>query len=276
MRILLLYYSGAGNTKFIAKFIEKILLKENHVVKLIRITEKSINILDNDFDVLILGFPIIFRNAPELVYKSLEKLSGEKRPILIYLTKGLYSGNAFKFIHKKAVEKGFSVKGFLNLYMLGMDLFTYVISSGTFFEKIYLKVHSRSIYSKIKNFLDKIHEGKEIKKVYTKWYTFFDELVVKPLEIKADNDHKDWIKGFNTNENLCIQCMKCVDGCPRNNIEYKEKITFGYNCDVCLFCINNCPKMAINIFTKTLNKVKISEERINKIFENELRRQNVT
>ena len=276
MRILLLYYSGAGNTKFIANLIEKTLLKENHVVKSIRKTEKSISTLDNDFDVLILGFPIIFRNAPELVYKSLENLSGEKRSILVFFTKGLYSGNTFKLIHERAVKKGFSVKGFLNLYMFGMDLLTYVIISGTFIEKLYLKVYSKNIYSKIKKFLDKMHEGREIKKVYTKWYTFFDELVVKPLEIKADNKHKDWIKGFNTNENLCIQCMKCVEGCPRSNIEYKGKITFGHTCDVCLFCINNCPKMAINIYTKTINKVKISEERINKIFENELRRQNVT
>jgi len=259
-----------------AEIRKKILLNENHVVKSIRITEKSIRVLDNDFDILIIGFPIIFRNAPELVYKALENISGEKRSILVFFTKGLYSGNAFKFIQKKAMEKGFSVKGFLNLYMLGMDLFTYVISSGTFLEKLYTKVHSRNIYNKIKKFLDKMHKGKEIKKVYTKWYTFFDELVVKPLEIKADNDHKDWIKGFNTNKNLCIECMKCVEGCPRNNIEYKDKITFEHNCDVCLFCINNCPKMAINIYTKTVNKVKISEERINKIFEKELRRQNVT
>jgi flavodoxin len=74
MKILLLYYSGAGNTKFIANIIEKTLIERNHSVKAIKITEKSINSLDNDYEVLFLGFPVIFRNAPELVYKAIEKL----------------------------------------------------------------------------------------------------------------------------------------------------------------------------------------------------------
>jgi len=73
----LLYYSGAGNTKYIANIIENKLIEQNNIVKSKIITEKSINSLDNDFDILFLGFPIIFRDAPKLVYKIFEKLSGE-------------------------------------------------------------------------------------------------------------------------------------------------------------------------------------------------------
>ena len=40
MNILMLYYSGAGNTKFIANVIENKLAQNNHVVKSLKITEK--------------------------------------------------------------------------------------------------------------------------------------------------------------------------------------------------------------------------------------------
>jgi flavodoxin len=117
MKIKLLYYSGAGNTKFIASIIEMALIQKSHIVNTLRITEKSINLLDNDFEVLILGFPVCFRDAPELVYSALRKLSGENRPILVFITKGLYSGNVLKYIHKISIENKFSPIGFIDILM---------------------------------------------------------------------------------------------------------------------------------------------------------------
>jgi ferredoxin len=181
---------------------------------------------------------------------------------MLFHTKGLYSGNSFKNIHNVLIKKGFIPKGFMNLYMLGMDLLTYAIKENTFLERLGLNIHSRNITKKVNIFIAKMENDRNIKHVYSKWYTFFDNMIVKPLEIKADNDHKDWIKGFNVNNDYCIKCMKCIDGCPRENINYLDKIEFGDICDVCLFCINNCPKHAINIFKKTIGKVKCSEERI--------------
>ena len=274
MNIQLLYYSGAGNTKFITNIIEKSLIKKNHNVKSIRITENSIMSLENDFDVLYLGFPIIFRDAPKLVYKVLEKLPGKNRPIMIFSTKGLYSGNAFKYIHKKSLNNNYIPIGFINLLMPGTDLLTSVVKENSFSEKLFTKIYNRNIVKKINKFIEKMEKNKPIKKVYTKWYTIFDNLIVKKIEIKVDNDHKDWIKDFTVNNEKCNQCMKCINGCPRNNINLKNGITFEMNCDVCLFCINNCPNHAINISDKTVGKLKYSEEKIQTIFKYELEKQN--
>jgi len=60
--------------------------------------------------------------------------------------------------------------------------------------------------------------------------------------------------------------MKCINGCPRENIKLNNEILFGINCDICLYCIHNCPKQAINIDKNTIDKVKYSEEKIKKIF----------
>jgi flavodoxin/ferredoxin len=266
LKILLLYYSGAGNTKYIANIIEKKLTEKDHIVNSILITEKSINLLENDFDILFLGFPIIFRDAPKLVYKVFEKLSGKNRPIMVFCTKGLYSGNALKCIHKKSLENNFIPIGFLDILMPGTDLLTYVVKANSFAEKIFANIHSPNIIKKINVFISKIKVNKLVKKIYTKWYTLLDDLIVKKLELKADNDHKDWIGKFIVNNENCIKCMKCVKRCPRENIKLNNSIIFGMNCDVCLYCINNCQRRAININQKTIDKVKYSEEKINKIF----------
>jgi flavodoxin len=44
MKIKLLYYSGAGNTKYIANIIEKTLTEKNHIVNSIKITENNIEL----------------------------------------------------------------------------------------------------------------------------------------------------------------------------------------------------------------------------------------
>jgi ferredoxin len=184
---------------------------------------------------------------------------------MVFITKGLYSGNTFKNIHKIAMENNFKPLNFVEIIMPGTDLLTYAIKEKTLLEKVFTKIYSRSINKKIIKFVLGFEKNEIIKKVYTKWYTIFDELIVKKLEIKADNDHKEWIKELTINKNTCTKCMKCVKGCPRNNINIGEKIVFGINCDVCLYCINNCPQKAINIGNKTIGKVKYSEDKINEI-----------
>jgi hypothetical protein len=92
--------------------------------------------------------------------------------------------------------------------MLGMDFLTYVVEENTFLEKLYTGIHSRKIYKKLEKFIARLERNKAIKKVYTKWYTFFDELIVKKMEIKADNDHRDWIEKFSANTEKCISRMK--------------------------------------------------------------------
>jgi ferredoxin len=164
------------------------------------------------------------------------------------------------------LENKFIPIGFLDILMPGTDLLTYVIKANSFAEKIFLSIHSSNINKKIDKFISKMEKNKKIKRVYSKWYTLLDNLIVKRLEIKADNDHKDWIKDFTVNKNNCIECMKCVEGCPRENIKFKNGIIFDINCDVCLFCINNCPKNAISISQNTIDKIKYSEEKIKEMF----------
>ena len=46
----------------------------------------------------------------------------------------------------------------------------------------------------------------------------------------------------------CVQCMKCVQNCPRSNVSLvDDKIKFNHHCDMCMRCSLYCPTDAINI-----------------------------
>ncbi len=55
-----------------------------------------------------------------------------------------------------------------------------------------------------------------------------------------------------TIDDSCEECMKCVNECPRNVLEYDEsenKIIIAdiENCSACKTCMNNCEQSAINV-----------------------------
>ena len=63
-------------------------------------------------------------------------------------------------------------------------------------------------------------------------------------------------KYFHTNKN-CIQCKRCVRGCPLNNIttDEKGKIVWKHeHCTGCLRCYHRCPCEAIEFGAFTKNK----------------------
>ena len=63
-------------------------------------------------------------------------------------------------------------------------------------------------------------------------------------------------KYFHTNKN-CIQCKRCVRGCPLNNIttNAEGKIVWKHeNCTGCLRCYHRCPCMAVQFGKFTKNK----------------------
>ena len=48
--------------------------------------------------------------------------------------------------------------------------------------------------------------------------------------------------------NKCVNCNKCVNTCPHNNIYIKnDKIKFHHHCDMCMRCSFFCPTNAIKI-----------------------------
>ncbi|MBU1216372.1 EFR1 family ferrodoxin [bacterium] len=258
MKISIYYYSGAGNTKFITKKITNSFQKTHNVVS----TKIKNNLLENtvedDFDMLGIGFPIYFRNAPELISEFLKTLEGKGRKVFFFCTKGLYSGNAIKDIMELSIKQNFIPSRYIEFYMPGTDALLLLAKKGSLLEKFFKSIYSRNIVVKIEKFTNNIvNSNTNIPN--KKWYTFLDNLIVKNFERKWTDYNKKLIPQFYSKESICIECMKCVKGCPRNNIFFDQHIQFGLSCDTCFYCIHNCPVEAIQIGDITENTVRYNK-----------------
>ena len=256
VKISLFYYSGAGNTKFIAKRIEKSLKNRGYSVKSARITVDLIRDIKHiEADFIGLGFPIYFRNAPELVRVFLQKIEGNGRKIFFFCTKGLYSGNAIREIAKLSIKRGFQPASSIEFYMPGTDALLLLAKKGSFLERFFKSIHSRNIGRKIEQFTQDLFD-RTMKVPKKKWYTFLDKMIVERFEIVWSDQNKKLIPQFYSIDDICIKCMKCVKGCPRDNIVFEGRIKFGTNCDTCFYCVHHCPVESIQIGDITKDTVR--------------------
>ncbi|PIE75040.1 MAG: hypothetical protein CSA18_01965 [Deltaproteobacteria bacterium] len=182
MKICIYYFSGAGNTECIAKIIEQISQNKGNSVYRKRITKKFLEKIEQDYDILEIGFPVYFRHAPLMVLNFINRQVGNNRKFFTFCTKGLYSGNASREIHNLAQKKSFRVAGNLEFYMPGSDGLTLMAKKKSLTEKIFKCIHSKNIRSQIENFIISIKRLENIEEVKSKWYIPFDNGIIKPLE----------------------------------------------------------------------------------------------
>lgn len=258
----LLYYSGAGNTELLSKILEQELLKRDHQVNRSRLRKDSAGIVQDDFGALGIGFPVHFRDAPRLVYDGLSKLQGRGRGIFVFCTKGLYSGNAVRNVSLFAEERGFELRGFLEITMPGTDGLILFARKGSITERCLKAMKSRHISDKAERFIARLESGSKANIPAEKWYSGIDESVVHPLENRFSNQHRNWIGLFHSMADRCTRCGLCVRECPQENISMTEQgVEFGLNCDVCFRCIHRCPTEAIQIGDRTLLTTRYRPER---------------
>jgi flavodoxin len=222
MKCLLPYYSGAGNTEYVADIVEGALVKYGCDVVKRRLTVHNYDRLKDDFDILCVGFPAYFREAPGLVYDCLSSFSGRGRPMFLFCTKGFYSGNAARNVLSFAKESGFEPRGGFECFMPSTDALVLFAGKGTILERALKAGRSARIAEKAEALIGRVVNGSDYAIPGPKWYTLLDDHLVRPLERRLSNEHKVFAARLHTLRNRCNQCELCVHGCPRNNIELTE------------------------------------------------------
>ena len=243
--MLMLYFSGTGNSKYIAQ-----LFCQNMDALCHSIEE------DIDFEPLIaseetIGFcyPIYGSRVPrpmrEFAVKHMQGLQNKK--LIIFCTQIFFSGD-------------------------GARAFTDIFPPG--FAKVVYAEHFRMPNNVCNLFLTPLSSEKRIQTYLTKAH--------RNMQAVCDDIKKEKIKrcGFNPisralgliqgsflpgiekralgkvwiNE-TCNHCLLCVSICPMQNFESKNgTITTKHNCAICYRCINKCPQKAISVFLR--GKVK--------------------
>ena len=122
----------------------------------------------------------------------------------------------------------------IEFYMPSTDILGMFAKKDSKTEKIVKFFHRRSIGKKLDTFIKKI-EAQKIERFSKKWKEAFH------------NQYSRFVPQFFSIEDRCIECMKCVHACPRENIHFDNRIKFELNCDMCLHCLHHCPTDAIQV-----------------------------
>lgn len=275
MNIALLYYSGAGNTEFIAKHLKSKLQEQGHTIYFKRVTQAFFQDVEvwqkewtdnpnSSIDLYVIGFPIYDFSAPELIKQAVAKLPSTSQSVAYFCTKAFMSADAIHELNSISLSKGYRTIAALELVMPGTDALAFGAPKNSGTAKLLKAFHSRRIGGKLDHFIHSITQG-NIKKVQNKWYTPLSQIIPEKVKKDIHNQYTRFIPEFYADAEACISCMRCVNECPQQNIQFADKagITFGTECDMCLRCLHRCPTEAIQVGSRTqgnerYNKVEVS------------------
>jgi len=234
----MLYFSGTGNSKYIAELFCRNMGSACYSI------EENV-----DFEELIdanetIGFcyPVYMSRVPrimrEFVGKHMASLKGKK--LIIFCTQLILSGDGARafadmfardYVEVIYAEHFFMPNNVSNVFLLPM-------TSAKRIEKCMVK-SQRKMQSACRN----INNGKIKKRgfnIISRALGLIQAVFMSTVEKKA-NDSVVIIEA-------CTKCRICVSVCPMNNLAYEnETITHKHNCTMCYRCINKCPPKAITV-----------------------------
>ena len=241
---MILYFSGTGNSKYVAKRIADALGDE--ILNLNdRIKASDTSLVETGERVIIVT-PTYAWRIPRVVRDWLRKteLRGAKQ-VWFVMTCGSEIGNADKYNRELCTEKRLSCMGTAQIVM--PENYIAMFSAPQADE-------ARQIVAKAEPSIDRaiaaIQSNQPFAPTRNKLY---DRLMSGPVNpifykcfVKAD--------AFTVSE-ACIGCGQCAKRCPMNNVTIKDgKPVWGRNCTHCMACICYCPKEAIEYGKKSVGQ----------------------
>lgn len=242
--ILIIYFSGVGNTEQVAKMIFSC-IRSICTVSIYSIEQLPPDFDINNYDALILGFPTIHIAPAQPMQHFLSNLSclTKEVPAFLFTTCGLYSANTLRIFAHSCIKK--------NIIPILNRSYRCSATDGTLlapFMKCWFS-HEKNLEKKVCQ--DALRFIKMDKRncspviPWVKWYSalnFLNKWIGKrfpfPLYL-----HKE----------KCIQCQKCITDCP---VKALSTSADGFpqfsmsHCVHCYRCIHHCPQLALSLSKK--------------------------
>lgn len=245
------YFSGTGNTYWVAKNICNELLNKGIYAKAYSIETLSVkeaNDIIEKNDLVGFGYPVFGSYLPKNFVDFIDNLdvvNGKK--CFVFCSVWLFSGGTVGICTDMLKRKGFCINWGTRIFMpnnvcVKAIPFPYTVD----FDKINNKL---SKAQKRINFLtEKIIKGQpfiEDSGNISRFCGWFQRKPFVSFYEKMQND-------ISVDKQKCVKCLKCVKLCPVNNLylEGDNILTKGI-CNLCLRCYDFCPSNAIKYMNKT-------------------------
>ncbi len=242
-QIVIFYFSGTGNTLYLANKVKEYLIKQHHrncqLIDLSKNTKLDFtknNVYGFMFPVYAYGLPRIMRNfllsLPKNIGAEAFAISnaGEGEGIALDEALAILNNKGFSVIGGKVI---FMPQNFSPIFKLKNDekSLKNIIALGkedviSFIEELLTK---KSVKYKKRNFIRRIFS-----------------YLISQIFLKIGT--RIFYRLFKVDDN-CNLCSICKRICPMNNIDIvNNKVIFGKNCEVCMRCLNACPQKSIQVW----------------------------
>lgn len=241
---MILYYTGTGNSEYVAKKIAKE-INDEAMNLFERIRNKDYSNLESETPWVIVA-PTYGWRLPRLVQNYLERvnLMGSKE-VYFVLTCGESMGRADLYLDKLCVKKNLHLLGCAEVVM--PENFIAMFNSPS--EEEALNIIKRAEKA-ILQIACTIMQRESLKRNASSLGGRLKSGIVNELFYKFFVHDKQ----FRVSD-ACISCGKCEKVCPLNNIQLENgKPTWHQNCTQCMACISYCPTEAIEYGKHSVGK----------------------
>ena len=245
--VMIFYFSGCGNSRFIAESIAQALNEQ-----LVFIPEAE---RENRFEYSLAEgervgfvFPIYSWSPPQLVVRFVRKLRFARKPAYVWMavTCGDNGGVAEKVFAEHIAKIGLQLSADYCFQMPN----TYVNMAGMSTdkpEKTKRKIEKAKAH--LPEVIANITERKSVTEMRRGLFPRFKTNVIGKGFYKWVSDEP-----FRSTDD-CISCGKCVSVCPLQNITLEEgRPKWHGNCTNCDACFHHCPKNAIQYGKASVGK----------------------
>ena len=246
---MILWYSGCGNSRFVADTLS-LELADDNMVFIPEAARQGAVLEFRPDDILGIVFPVYSWSVPKLVSEFLRTVTIKGKPAYIFaaVTCGDETGLTIKHLKKDLARRGLELDAFFSFQMPE----TYVNLPGFKLDtpqkaeskingtKENLKETVRLIKERANGNYDRLKGGS----------SFLKSNILKPLFYGLlITDRK-----FRVSD-ACIGCGICAKNCPLQNITMQnDRPKWNGHCTNCMSCYHRCPKNAINFGKASLGK----------------------
>ena len=230
--MIMLYFSGTGNSKYIAELFCRNMNAACHSI------EENL-----DFKALIeaentIGFcyPVYMSRVPRILREFVSRYMGslEGKKLIIFCTQQILSGDgtrAFAGLFPREYVEVIYTEHFF----MPSNIFPVATNSAK------IKSSFNKSKSKMQAVCGNIKAGRVKKRgfsVISRALGLIQAPLLSPFEKKANKAVKV--------TSGCTKCRICVSACPMKNLLYENsEINHNHNCTMCFRCVNECPQKAI-------------------------------